>query len=234
MCDQCNFLAPWFKISDDQLSDYYAHYLKEEYKEARTRFQPGYTQIANIMGSDEENRIRQECHTEYLMPFLLNYMDQNKLEIVSLLDYGGGEGGIQPLSEKVQSDIFEIKADYDHNQTNNKKYDCVQCLHVLEHVGDPRHTCLEALEKCKPGGLLCIEVPIEFPGIDEIERGHYPPCHEHINKFCLKSVKEMLQSLDGEIILIKNDEVNFLHLDGLTPVVRAIFKKNQKQPEQDL
>lgn len=227
ICEDCDFLAPWFRISDDQLSDYYAHYLTSEYKAARIEYQPGYANIAGLMGSDEENSIRRESHTRYLMPFLIEYMSIHGLQTISLLDYGGGEGGVQPRSERVKSDIYEIAADQDTNlDKETKLYDCVQCLHVLEHVGDPRDTCMKALDRCKSGGILYIEVPIEFPGKTAVEEGRLPACHEHINKFCLKAIQNMLLSMDGKIVRLHTDTVNFLHLEGMTSVIRGILKKS--------
>jgi len=227
LCDDCLFLAPWFEVTDDQLRDYYAYYLTSAYKQARTEFQPGFEELGKLMGSEEEANIRRQQHEAYLMPYLSNYMASKGIERMSLLDYGGGEGGIQPRSNQIDTYVHEVgtEADNDAAAEAERKYDCVQCLHVLEHVGHPLRTCRDAFARCLPGGLLYIEVPIEFPGLEAITEKSLPICHEHINKLCLLSVRSMLEALGGEVMVVETGEVDFVHLDGLTPVIRGIVRK---------
>ena len=225
LCDDCLFLAPWFEVSDDQLRDYYAHYLTMAYKEARTAFQPGYRELGKVMGSVEEAHRRCQQHEAYLMPLLIDYMDRKDLERMSLLDYGGGEGGIQPRSDRIDTSVHEVGTEVADAEKYHR-FDCVQCLHVLEHVGHPLRTCRNAFNRCLPDGLLYIEVPIEFPGLEAIASRNLPICHEHINKFCLPSVRGMLEALGGEVVVVEVGEVDFLHLDGLTPVIRGVVRKS--------
>ena len=227
LCDDCLFLAPWFEITDDQLRDYYSHYLSTAYKKARADFQPGYAELGKLMGSQQEADLRREQHEAYIMPILTNYMNQKQLTRMSLLDYGGGEGGIQPRSDRIETFVHEVgsEANFYAAVQVEHGYDCVQCLHVLEHVGHPLRTCRDAFDRCLPGGLLFIEVPIEFPGLEAIAEKDLPVCHEHINKFCLQSVRGMLAGLGGEVIVVETGEVDFLHLDGLTPVIRGMVRK---------
>jgi SAM-dependent methyltransferase len=178
------------------------------------------------MGSEEEANIRRQQHEAYLMPFLSNYMATKGIERISLLDYGGGEGGIQPRSDRIDTYVHEVGSEADTDDADaERKYDCVQCLHVLEHVGNPLRTCRNAFDRCLPDGLLYIEVPIEFPGLESLTEKSLPICHEHINKLCLQSVRSMLEALDGEVIVVETGEVDFLHLEGLTPVIRGIVRK---------
>jgi hypothetical protein len=83
------------------------------------------------------------------------------------------------------------------------------------------------LSHCKDGGLLYIEVPIEFPGLEAIAAGNLPPCHEHINKLSQLSIRSMLEYSGVEIIDVIDDHIKFLHLDGLTPVVRGLGRVNR-------
>jgi SAM-dependent methyltransferase len=168
------------------------------------------------------------------MPFLENYRRANALESITLLDYGGGEGGIQPKADWISTSIIEVSSDNqsESNQRleslpNKHRFDIVQCLHVIEHVGHPLNTCRDLLSHCKDGGLLYIEVPIEFPGLEAIAAGNLPPCHEHINKLSQLSIRSMLEYCGVEIIEVINDHINFLHLDGLTPVVRGLGRVNR-------
>lgn len=234
LCENCNFLAPWYEITDDQLRDYYSFYLDSEYIQARSSFQPGFAELSKIMGSTDEAALRRRQHETYLMPILENYRRSNALESISLLDYGGGEGVIQPKADWISTSIVEVSSENEPKRSlgletinRNQGFDVVQCLHVIEHVGHPLNTCRDLLAYCKDGGLVYIEVPIEFPGLEAIAEGKLPPCHEHINKLSQLSICSMLESCDVEIIEIKNDKVDFLHLDGLTSVVRGLGRVNR-------
>lgn len=233
LCEKCDFLAPWYEITDDQLRDYYSFYLDTEYIQARSSFQPGFAELSKLMGSAEEAALRRRQHENYLMPILENYRKSNELETITLLDYGGGEGGIQPKAEWISTSIIEVSSDNEPkatqinaNTVKKQSFDIVQCLHVIEHVGHPLNTCRDLLSYCKDGGLLYIEVPIEFPGLEAIAAGKLPPCHEHINKLSQLSIRSMLESCNIEIIEVSNDHVDFLHLDGLTPVIRGLGRVN--------
>jgi hypothetical protein len=92
-------------------------------------------------------------------------------------------------------------------------------------VGNPHKTLSAIVAHCRPGGLIYIEVPSEYPGDDAVQAGNLPPCHEHINKFCISSVRGLLSRNDLELISIEAGHVNFLHLDGMTPVIRGIARK---------
>ena len=224
-CSSCHFLAPWHEIGDDQLSDYYAHYLTEEYKRARTAFQPGFAQLGQVMGSQAEALIRCKQHQAYALPYLLELRQASRDGVVHLLDNGGGEGLIIPDLSWVQGTVHDVESDQPVNQEQPEGFDFVQCLHVLEHVGHPLRTYARLVKQCRRGGLIYIEVPVEFPGIEEIKAGKLPICHEHINKFCLNSIAALQQTAEVEVIGTQIDEVNFLHLDGMTPIIRGLARK---------
>jgi hypothetical protein len=184
------------------------------------------------MGSVQEAHLRRLQHEQYLLPLLENYRLSRGLDSIRLLDYGGGEGGIQPKASWISTNIIEVSSDNeakDQKRTHDDCYDIVQCLHVLEHVGNPLKTCQDILSHCKDGGLVYLEVPIEFPGLDAIAEDKLPMCHEHINKLCKQSIKSMLEACDVDIIEVKEDFIDFLHLDGLTPVVRAMAQFNPQK-----
>ena len=224
-CSSCYFLAPWHEIGDDQLSDYYAHYLTEEYKHARTEFQPGFAQLGQVMGSQAEAQSRRKQHQDYVLPYLLELRAASSDGVVHLLDHGGGEGLIIPDLSWVQGSVHDVESDQPANQEQLDGFDFVQCLHVLEHVGHPLRTYAKLVKQCRRGGLIYIEVPVEFPGIEEIKAGNLPICHEHINKFCLNAIAALQQTAAVEIIGIEIGEIDFLHLDGMTPVIRGLARK---------
>lgn len=221
LCATCNFLAPWPELSNDLLIDYYSYYLSEAYKNARLALEPDYAKIAYLHGSQEEFNLRRVQHTDYLMPILSEYFNKINDQKLRLLDYGGGDGGIQPISNLIESDIYEIGRE----NLCSENYDVVQCLHVLEHVGHPLETCKNAFNYCRDGGLLYLEVPYEFPGIENVSRGILAGCDEHINKFSPMSVLGLLETLGGKILFVEEGLVEFLHLPEPAPVVRGLIKK---------
>jgi len=225
LCSTCHYLAPWHEIGDDQLSDYYAHYLTEEYKQARTAFQPGFAKLGQVMGSQAEALRRREQHQAYVLPYLLELSKASSDGMVHLLDHGGGEGMIIPDLRWVKGTVHDVESDQPTNQEHPEGFDFVQCLHVLEHVGHPLRTYARLVDQCRRNGLIYIEVPIEFPGIEEVKAGDLPICHEHINKFCLKSIAALQQTANVQVIATQIGEVDFLHLEGLTPVIRGLARK---------
>jgi hypothetical protein len=224
-CSSCYFLAPWHEIGDDQLSDYYAHYLTEEYKHARTAFQPGFAQLGQVMGSQAEALSRRKQHQDYVLPHLLDLRKVSSDGVVHLLDHGGGEGLIIPDLGWIKGTVHDVESDQQANQEQFEGFDFVQCLHVLEHVGHPQRTYAKLVKQCRRGGLIYIEVPIEFPGLEDIKAGKLPICHEHINKFCLNAIAALQQTAIVEVIGTEIGEVDFLHLDGMTPIVRGLARK---------
>jgi hypothetical protein len=219
-------LAPWYEIGDDQLSDYYAYYLKEEYKQARTAFQPGFSQLGKVMGSTDEATSRRAQHQSHILPYLIELRKTSNDGTIHLLDYGGGEGLIIPDQDWIKGTVHEVKSNQTaDDQTEHEGFDFVQCLHVLEHVGQPKRTYDKLLNQCRRGGLIYIEVPMEFPGINDIEASKLPICHEHINKFSQTSIEELQNSSGVEIIYTQLGEVDFLHLEGMTPVIRGLARK---------
>ncbi|MFN9548353.1 MAG: class I SAM-dependent methyltransferase [Cyanobacteriota bacterium] len=225
LCQQCEFLAPWHEIGYDQLSDYYAFYLQDEYKQARTAFQPNFEMLGQLMGSPEEAELRRRQHEQFMAPHLRALHQASAHADLRLLDFGGGEGLIIPSFPWIKGDVLEVESAEQPVAKDGHGYDVVQCLHVLEHVGHPQRMVQHLSRHCRTGGLLYIEVPVEYPGLERVEAGQLPVCHEHINKFCLKSVRALLTDAPVEPLLIALDEVKFLHLDGMTPVVRCLARK---------
>jgi hypothetical protein len=222
LCSNCTYLAPWPEISNDHLLDYYSHYLNAEYKDARIKSQPGYAVVAPLHGSPQEFLIRRKAHTELMATILNKYAPLKRLSDLRLLDYGGGDGGIQPML-----DISEMHT-YDVGDISPPKsfYDVVQCMHVLEHVGNPLATCRDAFECLKSGGLFYVEVPFEFMTIEDCLSGNLQNIDEHINKFSINSVRALLEHLSSNILLVEEGSIEILHLSGSAKVIRGLVQKN--------
>jgi hypothetical protein len=224
-CTSCSFLAPWYEVGDDQLRDYYAFYLEKEYKQARTAFQPGFAQLGQVMGSKEEGESRRSQHEAFINPYLTKLRQELHKAELALLDYGGGSGMLLPKLDWVKGTVLDVDSSSDPRNASQSNYEVVQCLHVLEHVGHPLETVQQLRALCAPGGLIYIEVPLEFPGERAVRAGQLPPCHEHLNKLSLKAVEALLAAADLEPEVVQTAEVDFLHLDGLTPVVRGLARR---------
>lgn len=241
LCRACHFLAPWVEIGDDQLQDYYAHYMQPEYKRARTAFQPGFAELGELMGSETEARQRRQQHEHYLLPHLERLRPSSSSAPLRLLDYGGGSGQLLPQADWLEGAVLEVEKDgsvppsataeaagasHGNEGRSEAGYDLVQCLHVLEHVGHPLATCRKLASHARSGGLIYLEVPIEFPGLAAVEAGELPPCHEHINKFPIEAIEALVAAAGLEPIEVVEAQIDFLHLSGLTPVVRALARKS--------
>jgi SAM-dependent methyltransferase len=226
ICEHCEFLAPWYEVGDDQLRDYYSYYLKAEYKQARTSFQPGFAALGEVMGSAAEAELRRQQHEAFLAPHLESMRSTTADGTIRLLDYGGGQGLIIPRLPGVVGEVLDVESAEQARETSKRnRYDVVQCLHVLEHVGHPGKTFQRLLYHCRKGGIIYVEVPIEHPGLAQIHKGNLPICHEHINKLNLNVIRGLLAANSVDILLLEEDFVDFLHLDGLTPVIRALARK---------
>jgi hypothetical protein len=221
LCSTCNFLSPWPEISNDHLLDYYTYYLAPEYKEARVKSQPNYAAIAPVHGSPQEFMVRRNAHTAFMASILEKHIASKRISDLRLLDYGGGDGGIQPILSVAEIHTYDVG-----NRPPLKNfYDVVQCMHVLEHVGNPLATCRDAFDCCTRGGLLYVEVPHEFTTVEDCLNGKAPSIDEHINKFSIPSIRAMLKKLDCDILFVEEGVIDILHLEGSARVIRGLARK---------
>jgi hypothetical protein len=221
LCSTCNFFSPWPEISNDHLLDYYSHYLGPEYKEARIKSQPEYATIAALHGSTQDFSLRRNAHTDFMARIFTQYIPSKRISDIRLLDYGAGEGGVQPDLNIAEIHTYDIG-----NRIPLKSfYDVVQCLHVLEHVGNPLATCRDAFDCCKSGGLFYVEVPHEFTTVEDCLNGKLPSIDEHINKFSIPSIRAMLEKLECKVLFVEEDSIDILHLQGSTRIIRGLAQK---------
>jgi hypothetical protein len=221
LCASCSFLAPWPEISNDHLFDYYSYYLSPQYKESRIQSDPSYAAIAPLHGCQQEFLVRRNLHTNYMTTVLDQHVSQKEVSEMRLLDYGGGEGGIQPVLNFAEIHTYDVG----ECRPSLGIYDVVQCMHVLEHVGNPLATIREAFDCCMIGGLLYVEVPYEFTTVEDCVNGRLPCIDEHINKFSIESVRAMLESLGGNILSVEEGSIEILHLNGSARVVRGLVRR---------
>ena len=221
LCANCSFLAPWPEISNDHLLDYYSYYLSSKYKEERIKIEPGYSVFAPLHGCKQEFLVRRNLHTNFMATVLNQHPSRKEISDMRLLDYGGGDGGIQPVLNFAEIHTYDVG----ECLPSLGFYDVVQCMHVLEHVGNPLATIREAFDCCTTGGLLYVEVPYEFTSVENYVNGRLPVIDEHINKFSIESVRAMLESLGGNILSVEEGSIEILHLNGTAKVVRGLVQR---------
>lgn len=98
--------------------------------------------------------------------------NSKKLQIKSILDFGGGFGTLARLiaisNKKISVDIFEPRPsesalklagkmkNIKYVAKIDKKYDCIVCTDVLEHLPDPLKTLEELKESTRKNGILIV------------------------------------------------------------------------------
>jgi len=116
----------------------------------------------------------------------------------------------------------------------NKKFDFILCRHVLEHVSNPQQIIRRIKSISQKDTIFYFEVPIEFPinyfsikftkiilfpiitmGLSLkifkpffIKHRFYFLMHEHLNKFCVNSITNMLAKENLKIIRIHQYQNN--------------------------
>lgn len=137
-----------------------------------------------------------------------------------MLDYGGSDGRFLPPScfnrfEKV--DIFDPSQEPLHPSVPQNKvrrvsdvseggYDFVSCLHVLEHVGNPRGFVENLARNLKKSGVLYIETPMEMSedlrrDFDHKVIDRMVSFHEHINKFYPGAISRLIGSIPSMSVI---------------------------------
>jgi SAM-dependent methyltransferase len=152
-----------------------------------------------------------------------------------MVDYGGSDGRFIPsfaYGQFESIDIYDVSDAPLHSSVDTRKvkkiaeprlesYSFLTCMHVLEHVGNPRALVAEAARLLAPGGLIYIEVPLELTQSmrkDFAQRVVDVPIiiHEHLNKFDRTSIESLVKSIAGlELIDDVEDLVEQGWINGL-------------------
>lgn len=224
LCIDCLFLTHAAKLPEESIARLYKDYRKASYNRDRISLEPGYALIAEQIGQPDEMRRRTADLDEYIEELTSREIFAPG-NISSALDWGGSTGDYMPTaiaeachdihtfdimhSEIDESDICEDSNQpiRTHNISQGRIYDYIQFCHVLEHLQEPLNTLRHiATHHLKRGGYIYIEVPIEETmnefalSLMLTPRTHYT-VHEHINKYCLCSVKALVESAECLSIL---------------------------------
>ncbi len=231
ICTVCSFIQTKLPFPDEAIARLYADYRSASYNQERIRYEPEYAAIASQVGScAHEIQTRTAGLTRWLTGKI------NVESDFSMLDYGGADGKFLPdlPGEKYVFDISDIAPAKGiariKDESGLASYSYIQLAHVLEHVSYPLLLTRKAASFLKDGGYLYIEVPQELS--DEVisrlaggDKTIKVDIHEHINRYCVKSVTGLLRAAHLSLAAIQAEEVNFGWIRAT--VIRALARKCQ-------
>lgn len=212
-CESCHAITPCHEYSFDDLLGLYRDYRSDTYNRDRISVEPEYAEIAQYVGNNPiEIKNRNAAVDQFLSK------NANHFAGGSMVDYGGSDGRFIPSFAYRQFesiDIYDVSEAPLHPSVDAHKvkkiaeprlgaYSFLTCMHVLEHVGNPRALVTEAARLLAPGGLMYIEVPLELTQAmreNFAERIADTPIiiHEHLNRFDRSSIRKLIGSVDGLI-----------------------------------
>lgn len=218
-CAVCHGITPCHEYSYEDLLGLYKDYRQDSYNKERSSLEPGYRRIAEKVGSDQlELKVRNSAVESFLQRNAACFTGGR------MIDYGGSDGRFIPpfaLEHFDAIDILDASEASIHSsvenskvkkiaETNPQNYAFVTCMHVLEHVGNPRAFIVDVLRLLRPGGLIYIEVPLELNLTMReacLQRVIDPTIeiHEHINKYDRTSIRALIDSIEG-VEMIDDEE----------------------------
>lgn len=229
-CTPCHAVTPCHEYSFEDLLGIYKDYRSEIYNRDRISFEPSYARMAKEVGTYPlEIKNRNTAVDRFLNK------NASHFEGGVMIDYGGSDGRFIPPFAYGQFESIYI---YDasnaplHASVDARKvekiamprveaYSFLTCMHVLEHVGNPRALVIEAARLLEPGGLMYIEVPHELTQSvrdDFADRVIDKPItiHEHMNLFDRMSVRSLIGSIaELELIDDTEDVVDYGWVSGI-------------------
>jgi hypothetical protein len=214
ICNACSFVQAMHPFSEEAITRLYLDYRAESYNAERIKYEPTYQAIADRVGTDEiEIQVRVKAATEWLA---------DKIQVsndFTMLDYGGADGRFLPQlsAEKFVYEVSNIAPLEGiiriQHEIELETYSYIHLAHVLEHVVDPLKLVERVVPHIRPGGYLYIEVPQEMSDseLKALQNGSYRcdiPIHEHINKYCVSAISQLLEKAHLELVASRADRVN--------------------------
>ena len=210
-CASCHGITPCHEYSFEDLLGLYHDYRSESYNRDRISVEPSYARIAKDVGSHPlEIKSRNAAVDSFLTRHASLFAGG------AMIDFGGSDGRFIPPFAYEHFDrihIYDASAAPLHASVDARKveklaaprpgaYSFLTCMHVLEHVGNPKGLVVEAARLLLPGGLMYIEVPLELTQSmheDFKQRIIDTPIgiHEHLNRFDRTSIQTLVGSIVG-------------------------------------
>jgi 2-polyprenyl-3-methyl-5-hydroxy-6-metoxy-1,4-benzoquinol methylase len=220
-CWDCHSLLPCHEFSFDDLAPLYADYRSQTYNKERSAVEPYYARICDLVGNDAVEIANRNVAAAAFLNKNKSYFSAG-----NVLDFGGSDGRFipAPILNFFQSvDIYDVSNAPVHFSVPADKvrktssppeggYAFLLCMHVLEHVGNPRAQVAEMLKYLPAGGLIYIEIPLELS--EEMKRQFSSSeidavfhIHEHINQFERLSLVKLAESMEGIKLLDCADDM---------------------------
>ena len=127
-----------------------------------------------------------------------------------------------------KGDVFSVKEIF-----QNKKFNCIVLSHVLEHIYDLKEIAKLISNILNDDGILYIETPDASEYSNYFVSPYYYFDSEHINHFCVSSIKNLFYDLYLSPMLYKKRNLK-LNNNILYPTLSIIFKKNKKIIKKNL
>lgn len=237
-CTLCHGITPCHEYSFTDLHGLYRDYRSKTYNRDRISVEPSYARVAKDVGAHSlELKNRNAAVDAFLCKNSKHFAGG------SMIDYGGSDGRFLPhfVYEQFENiHIYDASESPLHASVDAGKvkkiaiaqpeaYSFLTCMHVLEHVGNPRELAIEAARLIMPGGLMYIEVPFELTlSVRENFAGRIIDTpitiHEHMNLLDRTSIRILVGSIVGlELIDDAEDIVDCGWTKGL--IGRFLVKK---------
>ncbi|MDA2935713.1 class I SAM-dependent methyltransferase [Patescibacteria group bacterium AH-259-L05] len=166
---------------------------------------------------------------------IIKYLKKNASESDQILDWGAGDGSFVNLLNKTNFnclgiDLYNksyqnknlINTTIENSNFNHEQFKAIVCLHVLEHLYNPKKSLEKAVELLKPEGILIIELPnINSLGYKLFKKKWQPlQIPIHLNHFNLKSLKYLIKAYNN----LKIEKVKyFSHKTSSSALVLSLF-----------
>jgi hypothetical protein len=232
ICKSCDYFAIFHPLTNSQLATMYHDYRLDSYQQDWEQFHPGYIKsVGQFIGGPDEAR----CRLSSLNPYLLEHLQDFDIQpesFESVLDWGGSDGMILPTIFKNAKRFVHDISSWDAVEGVTKltsldpsiKFDYIQIMHVLEHVLNPLDFLDLPLAHLKEGGVLYLEVPIEFNGTDLVEkvllRERRLQVHEHISVYTPRSLEALVLRKNLLVLNLRVDTIDFHWCQG--PCLRLL------------
>jgi hypothetical protein len=223
-CNLCHGVTPCHEYSYDDLLGLYRDYRSETYNRDRISVEPSYARIAKDVGAHPLEMLNRNTAVDAFLRKNASHFSRG-----DMVDYGGSDGRFLPpfVYEQFQHlYVYDASDAPLHSSVDGCKvkktpvlrpegYAFITCMHVLEHLGNPKAFATEVVRSLVPGGLIYIEVPLalnRFIRDDFAQSVIDAPIriHEHMNLFDRMSIRGLVASIDGlEMVDDAEDVVDF-------------------------
>lgn len=222
-CDACHTVTPTHEWQYEDLAGLYRDYRSEAYNRDRISVEPNYAKIVQHVGNHPQEISGRNDGVEKFLR-----RNEDILRGGAMLDFGGSDGRFLPpvIYERFSPlHIYDPSSAPLHPSVDSLRvakvavperdaYDFVACMHVLEHVGNPRTFFEGAATYLRSGGVMYVEIPLELTDIvvNSFARRLIDSVvimNEHINLFDMHGIPALAASLSGfEMIDVLDDQID--------------------------